>query len=355
VVRKTIAVIGALLATAATSVPAIAGVANQGVAGASATNPIAGLPWGNYTGQQDEVFPAYFAATGTDRQLLGLIALRPRVRWFGAWYDNSYVQQTITNYITTVTAGNPDVLSQVAVFRLKPWESAACHTLPTSADVASYKQWVDAFANGIGSARVAMILQPDLPFITCVPHHSQVPLQEVAYAARVFDALPHTTVYIDVGAADWPSLGQATRMLQQAGVQYARGFALNATHYDTTANEIRFGAKVVRALGADGIPGRHFVINTSDNGRGFTYQQYHRSDFNNAAVCRSRSQARCVTLGIPPTTDVASPAWHLGAGAGALASKLVDGYLWYGRPWLDNQSDPFDLQRSLAIAATTPF
>ena len=37
-----------------------------------------------------------------------------------------------------------------------------------------------------------------------------------------------------------------------------------------------------------------------------------------------------------------------------LAARYVDGYLWYGRPWLDNQADPFDLSRSLALAATTP-
>ena len=49
-------------------------------------------------------------------------------------------------------------------------------------------------------------------------------------AAKLFSALPHTTVYIDAGAADWLSVGQAAWLLENAGVQYARGFSLDDTH-----------------------------------------------------------------------------------------------------------------------------
>jgi hypothetical protein len=38
-----------------------------------------------------------------------------------------------------------------------------------------------------------------------------------------------------------------------------------------------------------------------------------------------------------------------------VAARWVDGYLWIGRPWLDFQASPFDLQRSLAIARTSPY
>jgi endoglucanase len=333
---------------------AVAGVANAGVSG-QRSNPIAGLTWGNYSGPQDEVFPAYGAASGEEKRLLGLIALRPRVRWFGSWYSDSQIQQTVQDYLDNVTQGNPDVLAQVAVFRLVPWEHAACQRLPSGAEQASYKHWIQAFAAGIGSARVAMILQPDLPFELCVPHRSKLPTALVAYATHLFAALPHTTVYIDVGAGDWPTVRQAVSMLRDAGVGSVRGFALNATHYDSTANEISYGSRVVRALAAAHIPDRHFVINTASNGRAFRFQQYHGPNFDNAAVCRTRQSARCVTLGIPPTWHVSDPHWGLSARARSLAAAHVDGYLWYGRPWLVNQSDPFDRSRALALAATTPF
>ncbi|HEX4009835.1 MAG TPA: hypothetical protein VHX62_07495 [Solirubrobacteraceae bacterium] len=115
----------AALAVMAAAAPASAGVANAGLPGPRHSDPIAGLRWGNYTGGQDEVFPAYRSATGRDRALLGLIALRPRMRWFGTWYSDAQAQRTIQEYIANVTGGDPNVMSQVAVFRLVPWEHAA--------------------------------------------------------------------------------------------------------------------------------------------------------------------------------------------------------------------------------------
>jgi hypothetical protein len=202
---------------------------------------------------------------------------------------------------------------------------------------------------------MALVLQPDLPFALCAPSRGVVALGLVAYAARELSALPHTTVYIDVGAADWPTLGQAAAMLARAGVRYARGFALDATHYDSTAHQVAFGAALAAALARKGIGGRHLVVNTAQNGRPFTHQQYHGPNFDNAAVCATPASRRCATLGIPPTTDVASPRWGLSRRDRVTASRLVDAYLWIGRPWLYNQNDPFDLHRSLALARTTPF
>jgi endoglucanase len=343
------------VALALASPSALAGVANAGIAGAPGGDPLAGLPWGNYTGPLDEVFPAYGAAGDRERRLLGLIALRPRMRWFGAWYSDDQAQSIASEYIQNVTGGQDDVLSQMAVFRLDPWEEQACRQLPGPAAQASYKRWIDGFAAGIGSARVALVLQPDLGFVFCVPHQSQLPLRLVAYAAQKFSSLPHTTVYLDAGAADWETIGQDVYMLRQAGAGYVRGFALNDTHYDSTEHEIAFGAKLVRALAARGIPGQHFVINTAENGRPFTWKQYPGPNRANPTVCRSRRSHRCVTLGIPPTADVASSRWGLSPRARTLAARLVDAYMWVGRPWLDNGSDPFDLQRALALARTTPF
>jgi endoglucanase len=348
-----VAVLGLALPGIAAS-QALAGVANRGVSRAPASNPLAGLPLGNYTGSGDEVFPAYDSASGSRRSLLAKIALTPRMRWFGIW--DADPEQTAADYIANVTGGNPALLAQMAVFRLQPWENEATRRLPTAAEQAAYRSWIDAFAAGIGPARVALVLQPDLPFALSVPHHSTLPLRQIAYAARRFSVLPHTTVYIDVGASDWPTVAQAVSLLRGAGVRYTRGFALGATHYATTADEVRFGARVIGALSRDGIRGMHFVVNTAQNGAGFTYQQYnHPSSFDNATVCRHRGQSRCVTLGVPPTTDVANRHWRLPPSVRRLAARYEDADLWIGRPWLDNQNDPFDLARSLALARSAPF
>jgi hypothetical protein len=148
-------------------------------------------------------------------------------------------------------------------------------------------------------------------------------------------------------------------LLKASGQGVARGFALDATHYDSTASEIAYGSKVVAALNRAGVRGKHFVIDTADNGKPFTYLQYfakHRGgDFDNAQTCTSKTATRCVTLGIPPTNQVGLARWHLPATDVPLAKKNCDGYLWFGRPWLFNQADPFEMSRALAVARTTPF
>jgi hypothetical protein len=148
---------------------------------------------------------------------------------------------------------------------------------------------------------------------------------------------------------------EAVRLLRQAGVQYVRGFALNSTHYVSTASDIEFGSKIAYELKRRGLPLKHFVINTAQNGAPFTWGEKRTSNFDNSPVCKTKTETRCVTLGIPPTTDVANPKWHLSALNQLRAKRHVDGYLWYGRPWLYMQSDPFSMTRALWLARTTPY
>jgi endoglucanase len=204
---------------------------------------------------------------------------------------------------------------------------------------------VRAAARGIGSSRVALVLEPDLA-VALQGWRPAVRLALTRYAARVFSALPRTTVYIDAGDADWLHVGETVSMLRAAGVEYTRGFALGATHYWSTPAQIGFGRRVVDGLAAAGIRGRHFVVDTADNGRPFTWLQYYAAhphgDFDNAQTCRTTSQTRCVTLGHPPTWATTDRA-------------RVDGYLWFGRPWLTRQASPWDLPRALAVTGTTPY
>jgi hypothetical protein len=333
---------------------ATAGTANQGLSGAPASNPLAGVTWGHFTGTLDGVYPAYAAARGRDRRLLAKIALRPLAFWFGAWDADHSARQVARQYIRRVTHGNRNVLAQVTVFRLTPWEGAACSELPDPAQQASYKRWIDGFAAGIGSSRVALILQPDIPFALCSPGGSQVPLHLVAYAAQRFSGLPHTTVYIDGGTVAWDSATQAARLLEAAGIRHARGFALDTTQTAGTAIEVDFGAAVLRHLAAAGIKGKRFVVNTAENGAPFLAGQYPGNP-NDPRACRNRRDHVCVTLGIPPTTDTAASAWGLPRRERSIAARDADAYLWIGRPWLTSSSDAFDRSRALALAASTPF
>ena len=333
---------------------ATAGTANQGLPGASGSNPLAGMRWGIYTGPaNNSVYPVYQQAGARNKRLLAKIALRPLMFSFGVWNPNNQISSDVQQFIANSTAGGPGVLSQVAVFRMNPWEGQACPNGSWSAsDQASYRSWINNFATGIGSSRVALVLQPDLAFAACAPTH--VPLELVNFAARRFSALPHTTVYIDGGVHYWPSFNQAVWMLEQAGIGYVRGFALNTTEYDSTGAELEYGARLDQALASAGFTNKHFVINTAENGAPFLNGQY-AGNINNPRVCCNRYDRICATLGIPPTTDVASPRWGLSASDRSLAARYADAYLWVGRPWLDNGAFPFDLHRALGLAASSPW
>ena len=60
------------------------------------------------------------------------------------------------------------------------------------------------------------------------------------------------------------------------GIRWARGFALNSTHYDSTERQVRYSAAISKALAARGIPDKYGVINTSSNGRPFKGYKYRR-------------------------------------------------------------------------------
>ena len=354
------ALVGALAVSATASA---VGTPTAGARGSVAartpagTNPLANRAWGVYTGSGEQSWTPYLRAHGRKKQLLAKIALAPKAKWYGQWIPANQITAKVQDHIRIAQAGDPEALVQMTVFRLKPWEDEACRRLPTAKEQRDFKKWIDRFAAGIGDAHVALVLQPDGPFALCAPHGSQLPSQLVGYAAHELSALPNVSVYIDAGASDWlrDDPAKAVQILAPAGIDTARGFALNSTHYVSTSAEIEFGTAVVQALAAAGYADKHFVVNTAANGAPFNGYDYRGPNFDNAATCRTKGQQACVTLGIPPTADVANPAWGLSTADQAAAAAYVDGYLWIGRPWLYMQSDPFDLKRALAVARTTPY
>jgi hypothetical protein len=355
VVATALALLIAALTTASTSAQA----RRAGYA-ANRSNPLAGQEWGVYKGGQDGVYPAYAAASGTERALLAKVALQPRARWYGSWMSASDARAKVHADVAAMRQDtqNRNVLVPMALFRQFPGHERARNIPWTLADRQAYRHWYDAVARGIGAAHALIILEPDLP-VALTGWRPDIRLRLVKYAARTLAALPNTVIYIDSGASDWLKADQQAALLKAAGVAFVRGFALDGTHYTPTADNVVRGRETVAALAKLGIRGKHFVIDTSDNGRGFGWGQYYAKhpdgSFPNAETCQTKTETQCVTLGIPPTWRVADPAWHFSARITDLAMRWVDGFVWYNRPWLTNGTKPFNLQRTLQMARTTPF
>jgi endoglucanase len=329
---------------------------------ANPDNPLAGQEWGVYFGHAEQSYDPWLGAEGTTKNAIGEILLQPKAKWFGRWLRDDQVAGKVREYIASQTGGDPDVMAQMTIFRMKPWEGDACKALPTKAETLSYKRYLTNVAGAIGTTRMAVVLQPDGPFARCAPGGSKAPSRLIAWSARLLSALPRTSVYIDMGSPGWfrNDITDAVRLLVDAGVADARGFSLSITHMDTTRQSVAFGSRIVAALAQRGIPDAHFVVDTSDNGRGFSGAQYRKKvpadqPITWAPMCRTAAQRLCVALGIPPTTDVANPRWGMPSYVNRLAAAHVDAYLWINRPWLYQQIVTFRTDYAVALADQNPF
>lgn len=322
----------------------------------TAVNPLAGGPWGLDAG--DDLAKDWAVQSGTTKALLGKIEGQPRVRWFTMGIPTSNVVTVIRRYIANVQAvSGPNALVPMALFRIFPRGEAKRGQRMTDAEVAAYQAWMQAAATAIGSTRAVVVLEPDLAELA-PPNQKGAPVVPdaakreglVKAAAQRLSALPSTTVYLDSGDADWLPIDKATTLLIRSGVQYARGFALGATHYSPIAGNVAYAKALQASLANQGYAGKRAVLDTADNGRGFTWGYWHShkgklgSDFDNASICTSRTATQCVTLGHAPTWNV-----------GTYRAQYVDAYLWFGRPWLTRQASPYNRSRALQAARTTPY
>jgi endoglucanase len=334
----------------AVAVPAAqAGTANAGLPGAGA-NPIAHMPWG--VPHNDDLWSAYQLASGSDQALLGPLALQPRALWLGWSWRVAQVRAEAAATVAMTQNGNPNVLTEFATDELYPWEKQTANGVDKAAvhgswNVASDETWYRNVAAGLGSARALVIVQVDLPYALKIT--STAPEQIDTYAAQVLSHNPHTTVYIDGGTFGWLTPAQDASLLIRNGIRYARGFALDDTDYDPTATEDKFGAQVVADMAKLGVKGKHFIVDTDENGQPYKPDDVPGRGINDAPRCHGRIQTACQRTGIPPTTNVASSRWQLGAAASKDAKRYCDGYVWSGQPW-DIDGGPFQPQYALQLA-----
>jgi hypothetical protein len=333
------------------------------------SNPLAGGSWAVNTGYWDNLFPAYESATGSDQVYLGKSALQPRMLWFTIG-NSAHRPGAVASYIAQQQHGDPSVLVQLALFGIWGFKGEGNRTKHglTATEKSTYRAWINQVSAEIGSARVAVVLEPDLALAYNRPDKAPGGRTKgtaarqalAAYAASVLHAHnPQTAVYLDAGDADWLSPDQAADLLVHSGVANARGFALGATHYSSTQDDLDHGAAVLAALARRGVGGKHFVIDTADNGRPFTYSQFYARHphgfFDNSAPCKSATSTVCNALGVPPTWRVTSTALQLSAGQRAEAATDVDGFLWFGRPWLTNQATPFNRTKAIKAGMYSPY
>jgi endoglucanase len=175
---------------------------------------------------------------------------------------------------------------------------------------AEYHEWITNLAEGIGSRPAVLFLEMDsLITVGCLsPQGLAIRLNELHDAIDVLSNVPHLVTYLDAGAGDAVHAKEMASLLKRAGIAQIQGFFLNSTHFDWTKKEIRYGEQISKLTG-----GKHFVINTAENGRGPLVPK-NRGKYGNEVLCNPHGRG----LGPLPTT-------HTGY-------KNVDAFAWIANP-----------------------
>ncbi|MGE5617555.1 MAG: glycoside hydrolase family 6 protein [Candidatus Woesearchaeota archaeon] len=229
------------------------------------------------------------------RQYPGLrvIADEPGTARFGG-FSGPDVGAVVHALLVRAAHQEPGTIPLLATYRVV--DGHCGHYTPTPADEASYHRFIESFARGIGRHRAVLFLEIDA-LITAPCLSSQgvtVRMRELHGAIDTLTAhCPHLVIYLDAGAADALSAAHTATLLRRAGVGQIQGFFLNSTHFDWTSREIAYGEQVSRMTG-----GKHFVVNTGDNGRGplIPPDRVHQG---NEVLCNPSGRG----LGPKPTTD----------------------------------------------------
>jgi endoglucanase len=195
--------------------------------------------------------------------MLRVIASQPGTHRFG-WWDGSNPGLVVSQYLARASVEEPGTVPLLSTYRLVGGHCGRWADSPSSQ--ASYHNWMTSFAQGISSYRAVLFLEMDsLITVGCLSRQGvAIRMNELRDAIGVLTAdCPRLVIYLDAGAADAVPARQTARLLRRAGVSQIQGFFLNSTHFDWTSREIKYGRVVSRLTG-----GKHFIVNTSVNGRG---------------------------------------------------------------------------------------
>ena len=275
----------------------------------AAPNPLRGVRW--YVDPLEPAYRSYWTLWRHHRrqqaELMWRVAREPRFRWFGRWDHN--VRRRVRSYLRCAAAVQPGAVPLMVVMRHQGKGCGRGYSGGGFAEDRRTRAWYRKFARGVGGTRVVIGFEPDsLGTVDCLtPSRRRDRLKLLRYGVKVLSRLPRATIYLEAGASDWEPARRTAKQLRFIGIAKVRGFMLNVTHHDWTRANIRHGLAVSRRVG-----GKHFIVNTSFNGRGPIHIRRGHRRIN--IWCNPPGRG----LGVEPTTATGHP--------------LVDAYMWLNRP-----------------------
>lgn len=218
------------------------------------------------------------------------IASQPMAKWFGDWSGDS--ETAADKYVSKLV--DEGALPVMVIYNI-PGRDCGSYSAGGTEDAEAYLDWVQGFADGVGSREAVVILEPDALPLDCLHANSEALM---GGAVEILKSKPGIAVYLDAGHPDWTPVDEMAERLKAANVEMANGFSLNVSNFYTTEENIEFG-ETLSALVGD----KHFIIDTSRNGNGW-----------NGEWCNPSG----MSLGQNPTVET--------------GEELVDAFLWIKPP-----------------------
>ena len=196
--------------------------------------------------------------------LIQAIADQPFTDRFGSWNGPS-PEGAVFQFLRNADVQDPASIPTLATYWIVNGQCARGGSADSPQRIAAYERFINGLSAGIGNFRAVVFLEMDSLITTPCLHGRALDarMTELRYAVTTLEQNPHVVLYMDAGAGDALSYKTAARLLTSAGVHQAQGFFLNSTHFDWTTSEVAYGQKLAGAL-----HGAHFVVSTSDNGKG---------------------------------------------------------------------------------------
>lgn len=197
-----------------------------------------------------------------DVAALRVIADQPASSWFGDWVPVDRITGEVSRLVAdAATTGEYPVLVAYAI----PGRDCGQQSAGGAASADSYRSWILAFASGIGDRPAAVVLEPDaLSQLDCLSEDQRADRTALlSFAVDALAAYPAVSVYLDAGHSSWIPADEMATRLRAAGIDRARGFALNVSNFGTTGEETAFGVELSQL-----VDDKPFVVDTSRNGNG---------------------------------------------------------------------------------------
>lgn len=233
-----------------------------------------------------------------DAALMRKIASAPVAVWFGDW-NGKVIDREVRETVKSMR--EKGALPVLVAYNI-PNRNCGLYSAGGAEDAEAYITWITSMAKGIGRRSAVVILEPDaLSEGECVnKEQAEQTRMLLGKAVEILKSKPRISVYIDAGNAQWISVEDMAGRLKSVHIEKADGFALNISNFLKDTVNIAYGEKLSALVG-----GKHFLIDTSRNGRGPAL---------GFEWCNPTGRA----LGRLPTTETGHP--------------LVDAFLWIKQP-----------------------